>query len=168
MTYAQILRAFGQDASVLNNTPDFVRSSNGDFSNNDTDEYVLQIDWKVGENTVTSVTAHSKYDFDELCDCDFTGGNVFNVLMGEEFEQTSQEFRVTSPTGGKVEYILGAYYETSDLEFRDTIQVASNSVLVPLLNSNPALCVGPFANPTAASLRPGGHDAREHRHAAPV
>ena len=148
LTYSQILRALGQDAGVLNNTADYVRSSNGEFSNNTTDEYLLQVDWMVGENTVTSITSHSKYDFEELCDCDFTGGNVFNVAMAEDFEQSSQELRVTSPTGGKFEYILGAYYETSDLEFRDTIEVASNSVLVPLLNSNPALCVGAFANPT--------------------
>lgn len=149
LTYSQILAAFGQDPSVLNNTADYVRSSNGDFSNNDTDEYVLQIDWQLGENTVTAITAYSKYDFTELCDCDFTGGNVFNVAMAEKFDQTSQEIRVTSPTGGKLEYILGAYYETSDLEFRDTILLPSNSVLVPLLNGNPAFClpgsVPPFA-----------------------
>ncbi|MDH4260669.1 MAG: TonB-dependent receptor [Gammaproteobacteria bacterium] len=148
LTYGQILAAFGQDPSVLNNTADYIRSSNGDFSNNDTDEYVLQADLQLGDKTLTIINAYSKYDFSELCDCDFTGGNVFNVLMDEEFDQTSHEIRLTSPTGGKVEYILGAYYETSDLEFRDTIQVAANSVLVPLLNSNPALCVGPFANPT--------------------
>ncbi len=134
---------------MLNNTQDYVRSSNGDFSNNDTEEYVLQIDWQLGEKTLTAITGYSKYDFDELCDCDFTGGNVFNVAMGEEYDQTSQEIRLTSPTGGNVEYILGAYYETSDLTFNDSIQVASNSVLVPLLNGNPAFClpgsVPPFA-----------------------
>lgn len=138
LTYSQILAAFGQDPSVLNNTADFVRSSNGDFSNNDTEEFVLQVDWQVGGNTLTSITAYSAYDFDELCDCDFTGGNVFNVSMGEEFDQTSQELRLTSPAGGIVDYILGAYYETSDLEFRDTILLPGNSVLVPILNANPA------------------------------
>ncbi len=148
LTYSQILAALGQHPSVLNNTADFIRSSNGDFSNNDTEEYVLQVDWQLAENTLTLVTAYSKYEFDELCDCDFTGANVFSVIMGEEFDQTSQEIRLTSPTGGKLEYILGAYYETFDQTFTDTIQVQSNSVLVPLLNSNPALCVGPFVNPT--------------------
>ena len=142
LTYAEILRLrFGQDVSVLDATSNYVRSSNGDFSNNDTDEFVLQVDWQVGENTVTSVTGYSEYSFDELCDCDFTGANVFNVLMDEEYEQTSQEIRVTSPTGGKLEYIVGAYYETSDLEFRDSIQLPSNSVLVPVLNGNPAFCL---------------------------
>jgi len=138
LTYAQILTVFNQDPSVLNNTSDYVRSSNGDFSNNDTDEYVLQADWQFGDKTLTIINAYSQYDFSELCDCDFTGGNVFSVIMGEEFDQTSHEIRLTSPTGGKLEYILGAYYESSDLEFRDTIQVPLNSVLVPILNGNPA------------------------------
>lgn len=138
LTYSQILAIFGQDPSVLNNTPDFIRSSNGDFSNNDTEEFVLQVDWKLGENTLTSITAYSEYDFAELCDCDFTGGNVFNVTMGERFDQSSQELRLTSPTGGTIDYILGAYYETSDLAFQDTILLPGNSVLVPLLNGNPA------------------------------
>lgn len=144
LTYSQILRALGQDASVLNNTADFVRSSNGDFSDNESDEYVLQIDWQIGQNTLTSITAYSTYEFDELCDCDFTGANVFNVAMQEDFDQTSQELRLTSPTGGTFEYIVGAYYETSDLSFRDSIEVPGNSVLVPLLNANPAFIGSPL------------------------
>jgi len=143
-TYGQILAGFGQDPSVLNNVADGVRSSNGDFSDNETDEAVLQIDWQLGEKTLTSITGYSKYEFDELCDCDFTGGNVFNVAMSEEFDQTSQEIRLTSPTGGTLEYILGAYYETSDLEFRDSIFVDGGSVLVPLLNANPAFIGSPL------------------------
>ncbi len=143
-TYSQILAALGQDPSVLNNTADYVRSSNGDFSDNDTEEFVLQIDWQLGEKTLTAITGYSKYDFSELCDCDFTGGNVFNVAMGEEFDQTSQEIRLTSPTGGTLEYILGAYYESSDLTFGDTILVDGGSVLVPLLNANPAFIGSPL------------------------
>jgi outer membrane receptor protein involved in Fe transport len=144
LTYAEILAGFGQDPSVLDNTANGVRSSNGDFSNNDTEEFVLQVDWTAGDNTLTSITARSGYDFDELCDCDFTGGNVFGVLMGEDFDQTSQELRLTSPTGGAADYIVGAYFETSDLVFTDTIQLPANSVLVPLLNANPAFIGTPL------------------------
>lgn len=136
LTFSEVLvGVFGQDPSVLNNTSDYVRSSNGDFSNNDTEEYVLQVDWQLNQNTLTMITAYSKYDFSELCDCDFTGANVFQVEMAEKYEQTSQEIRLTSPTGGKLEYILGAYYETSDLKFFDSIQVPANSVLVPAFNA---------------------------------
>jgi iron complex outermembrane receptor protein len=144
LTYGQILAAFGEDASVLDNTANGVRSSNGDFSDNDTEEFVLQVDWNLGESTLTSITARSGYDFIELCDCDFTGGSVFSVDMAEEFDQTSQELRLTSPTGGRMDYILGAYFEESDLVFTDTIQLPASSVLVPLLNGNPTFIGTPL------------------------
>jgi outer membrane receptor protein involved in Fe transport len=135
LTYAQVLvNVFGQDSSVLNNTPDYVRSSNGDFSDNDTEEFVLQVDWQLGENTLTSITGYSSYEFTELCDCDFTGASIFNVAMAEDYDQTSQEIRLTSPSGITLEYILGAYYETSDLDFFDSIQVPGDSVLVAAVN----------------------------------
>ncbi len=144
LTYSQILFALGQDAGVLNNFPDYKRSANGDFSNNETEEYVFTIDWAIGEHELTAITGYSKYEFQELCDCDFTGGNVFGVGMAEEFDQLSQEIRLTSPTGGTFEYIAGAYYEESDLSYGDTIFVQGNSVLVPLLNGNPAFIGTPL------------------------
>jgi len=145
LTYSQILGlVFQQDPSVLNNFQDYKRSSNGDSSNNDTEEYVLDIDWQLGEHTLTAITGLSKYDFEELCDCDFTGGSVFNVVSIEEFEQFSQELRLTSPTGGTFDYILGAYYEDSDLKFGDTISLPLDSVLVPVLNGNPAFIGTPL------------------------
>ena len=147
-TYSEILRALGQDASVLNNFPDYQRSANGDFSNNDTEEYVFTIDWQLGDLQLTAITGYSKYDFVELCDCDFTGGNVFGVGMAEEFDQLSQEIRLASATGGTFEYIVGAYYEEADLTFADTIFVPGNSVLIPLLNSPGS----PFCLPNATVL----------------
>ena len=144
LTYSQILYALGQDAGVLNNFPDYKRSANGDFSNNDTEEYVFTIDWQLGDHKLTAITGYSKYDFVELCDCDFTGGNVFGVGMAEEFDQLSQEIRLESPTGGTFDYIVGAYYEEADLTFGDTIFVDGGSVLVPLLNGNPAFIGTPL------------------------
>ena len=135
LTYAQILRALGQDASVLNTTADSRRSANGDSSNNDSKEFVLNIDWQLGDYTLTAITGHSRYDFDEVCDCDFTGGNVFTGPLAEKFDQTSQEIRLASPTGGAVEFLVGGYFETANLEYSDSIRIASGSVLVPLLNA---------------------------------
>ena len=145
LTYAQVLGGvFGQDPSVLNNFQDYKRSSNGDFSENDTEEYLLSVDWQLGGLTLTAITGFSKYDFLELCDCDFTGGNVFNVISVEEFDQFSQEIRLTSPAGGTLDYIVGAYYEDASLDFGDTILLPANSVLIPLLNANPAFVGTPL------------------------
>lgn len=143
LLYSQILGIFGQDASVGNNELDGKRHANGDFSYNDQTEAVLTLDWQLGEHNLSSISGYSKFNFDDNCDCDFTGGNVFTLPLAEEFKQLSQEFRLTSPGGEKLDYIVGAYFQTSEHNYTDGLKIDSTSVLVPLLNGNPALA--PFA-----------------------
>ena len=140
-TYSQILAGvFGQDPSVLNNTIDGQRHANGDFSNNDQFEAVLTLDWELENHTLRSVTGLSNFEFSDNCDCDFTGANVFTLPLEEQYDQFSQEIRLTSNTGGDLEYIVGGFYQTSDHQYRDSLIVDSGSILVPLLNlSNPGL-----------------------------
>jgi len=138
LTYSQILvGAFGQDPSVLNNTLDGKRHANGDFSNNEQTELVLTLDWQLGEHVLTSITGYSDFGFNDNCDCDFTGANIFTLPLAEDFEQISQEFRITSPGGETVDYILGAYFQTAKHNYEDAIEITDTSVLVPLLNGNP-------------------------------
>ncbi|MCF6216129.1 MAG: TonB-dependent receptor [Emcibacter sp.] len=138
LTYAQILvGAFGQDSSVLDNTLDGKRSANGDFSNNKQTELVLTLDWQLGEHVLTSITGYSDFSFNDNCDCDYTGADVFTLPLQEDFEQISQEVRLTSPGGETVDYILGAYFQTTKHNYSDAIGIADTSVLVPLLNGNP-------------------------------
>jgi outer membrane receptor protein involved in Fe transport len=136
LTYGQILRnVFQQDPGVVNNSPDYQRSSNGDFSYLDTREAALTINWGVGDMTVTSVTGYSKYELDELCDCDFTGANVFMAGITEDFDQFSQELRVASDTGQKFEWIAGVFYQTYDLIETDYVYLPPNSIVIPLVNA---------------------------------
>ena len=135
LTYAQILTGvFGQDPSVLNTMQDEIRSANGDFSFNETSSYVLTLDWAIGEHDLKSITALTSLEYDEFCDCDFTGANVFGAALQEKYDQLSQELRLSSPVGEKYDYIVGLYYQTSDHEFADQIVVPPNSVLVPAIN----------------------------------
>lgn len=125
-SYSQILVAqFGADASVLNTGLDYKRSSNGDYSNNRTRNLTLNVDYALGEGTLTFITAALEYEFDELCDCDFTGANVFSVPFSEDYEQYSQEIRWTSPVGETFEHIGGLYYQSSNLDFYDSIVIDS-------------------------------------------
>ncbi len=150
LTYSQILAGvFGQDPSVLNNTLDGKRSSNGDFSNNDQFEAVLTLDWELENHTLQTITGLSNFEFTDNCDCDFTGANVFTLPLSEKYDQFSQEVRLTSNTGGDLEYIVGGYYQTSDQQYRDSLIVNSSSILVPLLNgASPGL--GSLFSNTAA------------------
>ncbi|MEJ2401753.1 MAG: TonB-dependent receptor, partial [Xanthomonadales bacterium] len=146
LNYAQILQVFGQDASVANNYLDYRRSSNGDSSDNEANEYVLTVDYGGwGDFVVTSVTGWSAYEYEELCDCDFTGGNVFNALFREDFDQFSQEFRVASPAGRTLDYVAGVFYQTNDLAFFDTLLVDDGSIMIPVIDALAGPGFGQFA-----------------------
>jgi len=136
LNYAQILQLFGQDASVANNFLDYRRSSNGDSSDNEANEYVLTVDYAGwGDFVLTSVTGWSGYEYGELCDCDFTGANVFKAYFSEDFDQFSQEFRLASPAGRTLDYVAGVFYQASDLAFFDTLLVDGNSILIPVIDA---------------------------------
>jgi len=134
LQYNQILQLFGGDPSTGNVVQDGIRSSNGDFSNNESTNYVLTLDWDIGDFELKSITAISEFEYDEFCDCDFTGTNVFGAALQETYDQFSQEFRLASPVGGSFDYILGLYYQTSEHDFADQIIVDPTSVLVPIFD----------------------------------
>lgn len=151
-TYAQILDNFevgpggllgtvDADSSVLNNYQDYKRSSNGDYSYNDTHNVTLNVDYAWGDHTFTFITGILGYETSELCDCDFTGAEVFSVAAEEEYSQFSQEVRWVSPVGEDFEFIAGAFYQQSSLDFFDSIRVGSD-ILPTLLNGADALEAG--------------------------
>jgi iron complex outermembrane receptor protein len=135
LEYNQILQIFGGDPSTGNVVQDGIRSSNGDFSNNELNNYSLTLDWSKGDYDFKSITAFSEFEYDEFCDCDFTGTELFGAALQETYEQFSQEFRVSSPLGGSFDYIAGIFYQTSDHDFADQIIFTSTSAIVPIGNA---------------------------------
>jgi iron complex outermembrane receptor protein len=138
-TYSEILTTLGGlnpadvfvvDPSVQNNVKDGKRSSNGDTSDNSSDSYVLTANWDVGIGTLTSISGYNRFKYNELCDCDFTGATILTVDLREKYEQFSQEIRLASDTSGKLNYIVGGFFQTSDHSYRDNINIPSNSLLV--------------------------------------
>jgi outer membrane receptor protein involved in Fe transport len=121
--------------SVLNTSQDFKRSSNGDFSNNNTENVTLTMNYDLNDFVLTSITSTLKYDYHELCDCDFTGADIFFVESEEEYKQFSQEFRITSPGGETIDWIAGLYYQTSELDFTDSFFTTPDSILNNVLEA---------------------------------
>ncbi|MFA7553257.1 MAG: TonB-dependent receptor [Spongiibacteraceae bacterium] len=150
LTYAQLLHVgLGADASVLNNYPDYKRSSSGDSSDNSTDNITFAADYYLGESTLTFTTGFVQYEYDERCDCDFTGADIFRLRSEEEYKQFSQEIRFTSAVGGAFEYIGGVYFHTSELVFKDEVTLDQNSVLPAALNANIVFSPGDVIQNTA-------------------
>ncbi len=128
--YSAVLGLFG---TALETDQNFDRQSNGDISNNETMNVTFTAEYAWGEHTITSITGYNGYEFDEECDCDFIDAVVFTADQDEEFDQISQEIRIASPVGETIEYIGGFFYQHSDLDFRDGINVPTNSILPPAL-----------------------------------
>ncbi|MDF1693389.1 MAG: TonB-dependent receptor [Zhongshania sp.] len=150
-TYGQALNAsFGADSSVLNTKQDYKRSSNGDYSNNRTKNLTLNVDYALGESTLTFITGLLHYEFAELCDCDFTGAPVFSVPFEEDYDQYSQEIRWVSAAGGTFEHIGGMYYQKSELDFYDAIVIDSDIIPKAVYSKVYDLYGGAAGEPTSS------------------
>ena len=85
---------------------------------------VLTANVALGEHTLTSISGWSHFTTRRLTAYDEfspdrtvpAGGANARFANGfpEDFDQYSQEIRLASPTGGSLEYVIGAYFDTSD------------------------------------------------------
>jgi len=105
------------DAATFNNTEQWGAS--------------LEANLQVGDHTLTSISAYRTWDFANNIDVDglnnpkplfllplvATGIGQFNVNGGTtDIKQLSQELRISSPTGGFLEYVAGLFYYDLDLD----------------------------------------------------
>tara|TARA_B100000446_G_scaffold54908_2_gene51125 strand:- start:12332 stop:14632 length:2301 start_codon:yes stop_codon:yes gene_type:complete len=81
----------------------------------DTEEYSINADYSINSGTFTAIYGHSEYNVERLIDADFTAVNLLGYEEKEEFDQDSLEIRFVSELGEGLEYIIGAYYQESDL-----------------------------------------------------
>lgn len=123
----------------------YIADNNGHFSNNEVNNSTLTVDWNLEGLTLTSVTGYVDYEFTESCDCDFTGAPVFDAGRQEEYQQLSQEFRVTSDLGSNFDYIAGLFFQDTDLTYADQIQLPDPTVVNTALGLLGAGALQPFA-----------------------
>lgn len=85
------------------NTPFTVNMNTGGVS--------LELDQKIGEHTLTSISGWRFWNWNPSLDGDRTGAaiNIASNLPTYQ-RQWSQELRIASPSGGAIEYTAGLYY----------------------------------------------------------
>ena len=119
----------GQLVPFLAGVPGFPDSP--EFSNNSSDVGSITAEWFVGGHTITSITGFAQYDFQDVCDCDFAALPLIQVDAREDYEQFSQEIRITSPVGQTLEYIAGVYFQDADLEYRSIEGFGTGILAIP-------------------------------------
>ena len=76
-----------------------------------------QLDWEFDSGTFTSITAYRVFDENQTIDSDFVNVDLTlpnTTLQG--YDTFTQEIRFASPGGDTVDWIVGAYYFTQDLD----------------------------------------------------
>lgn len=129
VSYQTMLSYLTLGAYQLDTAHDWKRQSNGDYSYNDTENQTLTIEYETENHTLTSVTGRNAYNYEELCDCDFTGGSGFFILSNEDYDQFSQELRIASSEDQTFSYLGGVFVQSSSLEFHDVVGVPTDSYI---------------------------------------
>jgi outer membrane receptor protein involved in Fe transport len=90
---------------------DDTRSADADeFTDIDTDNIALNVEYGVEAGTFTFASSYSGYDYHQRLDADMTNLDLMVSASEESFEQFSQEIRFASEPGNTIDYIVGANY----------------------------------------------------------
>jgi iron complex outermembrane receptor protein len=78
---------------------------------------ILQYEQEFGLHVFTSLTGWSEYENDRLTDSDFLSVDYLTTTYQSDYDQFSQEFRLASPGGERLDYIAGIYYLDGTLDY---------------------------------------------------
>ena len=130
-TATGLYRAFGDpnfnaDFGYKKSEADFP----GDKAFDDTTANAFQLtaDYQIGEHTLRSITAYNDYEFSLIADSDYGPLPFIQTTRDEEHDQFSQEFLLSSPTGGELEYLAGAYYQRNNLTSDRRVDLALSAL----------------------------------------
>ncbi len=108
--------------AAFGSLPDYRKDTDDAFSperdNSNTLNGVLQADIGIGTHTLTALTGYSHYRYDQAFNIQGKRPARLVVDNGERFKQWSQEVRLASPTGGRLDYVVGAYVEHGESNVR--------------------------------------------------
>ena len=107
-----------------------------DEERNDTSFFnaTLQADIDVGGFTITSITGYQQFEFDRRVW--LTPVEFIDNLIDEEYDQFSQELRLVSPTGGAIDFIVGAFYSKDDHNARAFSPADYGAIGLPFFGMN--------------------------------
>ena len=97
-----------------------------DSSEDSVTNAALALDWDLENHTLTSITAYTGYEYEDDVDVDWLPLQFIARYDDQKFDQFSQELRLASDGGGMFDYVVGAYYEQSELEFYRRVTFDTN------------------------------------------
>jgi iron complex outermembrane receptor protein len=121
-----------------------------------------QIDLDLGGVTLTSISALRRRTIDELVDIDSTLADRYTQPQTGSQRNLSQEFRLSTPSGGFLEGVAGLYYSNQKVR-NDLTQSGMILADLPLIGACPlplaSLCSLPFGQSRRTDVQTEGYAA---------
>ena len=92
--------------SAVNHT----RSPGGVTDEIRADRGSVTANWLLGDHTLTSQTGYTASRDNSTLDADFLPGDYFVQIVRDSSKQFTQELRLASPAGGRLEYLVGGLF----------------------------------------------------------
>lgn len=86
------------------------------FRDNEGKGASLRLNHDLGWATLTAIGSYEAFDRNELNDWDATASNEAGTYFFNDIETVSQEVRLASPTGGRLQWMAGLYHATEDVD----------------------------------------------------
>ena len=108
--------------------------------------FSLNMNWDVGNGTLTSVTGWAGYEYNDDVDVDWLPLQFIDRSDIHDFEQFSQEIRWASDIGDRFTYTVGAYYDENELDMEGQVGIDTN-----FDGLFPSVCASCFRSPFSQS-----------------
>ncbi len=114
-----LMTAISSDPAPEFKADDIRRVSTGvgseDYYNHDWKLATLTVDRGLGEHTLTGILSYWETETAWRLDVDGGPDYALNTDLRDAYDQVTSELRLLSPTGQRFEYIVGGWYQASDL-----------------------------------------------------
>ena len=104
----------------------------------------LQLDQDLGNVALTSITAFRNSDSSSLIDLDFTSADIAFNALDTEIDTFTQEIRLASTAGDRVDWMVGAFYFDESIDYTDDLPYGAD--FRSLLDN---VAIGASGNPAA-------------------
>ena len=96
-----------------------------------TNNAVISVDYEADNYTINSISSYSQYDSDIYQDSDFTPVPLGTSVTDDEFEQFSQELRLSTSLSDSWDLVMGVYYQQSEFYASNHFRINA-SILAPV------------------------------------
>jgi outer membrane receptor protein involved in Fe transport len=87
-----------------------------EFQDTEADTFGVTLTWDLENFTITSLTGYAEYDYLDAGVASYSDIESFMIDIAEDYEQTTQEFRIASSWERDIDFIAGAYYQDHKLK----------------------------------------------------